>query len=558
MRTPALLALCLFFSACEKAAEPASNTAAPAAIVQNALTNTWYRAGHHSVNNSMMTRANSNHKRGEAKNIILFIGDGMGISTLTAARIFQGQQQGKSGEENSLSFERFPYSGLIKTYNVDAQVPDSAGTMTAIITGAKTDAGVLAVNESVERGHCATQKGTALPSALELAELAGKSTGIISTARITHATPAANYAKSIERNWESDSDIPKAEQDAGCEDIALQLIRFKEHFSQRFPGQKTNGIEVILGGGRRNFLPAQPTLKNDNEPATASNASTLPTGKTATATTGVRSDGNNLIKQWQQQSPTGQYISTRSELLAADLKEKQQLLGLFNPSHMQFEADRKQGDSTEPSLAEMTEKAITLLSQNNKGYFLVVEAGRIDHAHHAGNAYRALSDTVALSDAVETAARLSSSDDTLIIVTADHSHVFTMAGYPKRGNPILGKVVSIGSNKPTLANDGKPYTTLAYSNGPGAHMALLDEQDHTNTESRPDLKSIDTEDPNFIQSSLVPLSSETHGGEDVAIFASGPGAELVSGSHEQNRIFHIMNYAAALTTKAKLPAPPTQ
>src|SRR5690606_20199780 len=93
------------------------------------------------------------------------------------------------------------------------------------------------------------------------------------------------------------------------------------------------------------------------------------------------------------------------------------------------------------------------------------EAGRIDHAHHAGNAYRALTDTIALSDAVKAAVSMTDPRETLIVVTADHSHVFTIAGYPDRGNPILGKTATDG----VMAKDslGLPYTTLSYANGPG-------------------------------------------------------------------------------------------
>ena len=125
---------------------------------------------------------------------------------------------------------------------------------------------------------------------------------------------------------------------------------------------------------------------------------------------------------------------------------------------MQYETDREKDKGGEPSLAEMTAKAIDMLSQNNDGYVLMVEAGRIDHAHHAGNAYRALEDTVALSDAVKAALAKVNQEETLVIVTADHSHVFTIAGYPKRNNPILG-IAGEGDDK-------KPYTTLGYMNGP--------------------------------------------------------------------------------------------
>jgi len=99
----------------------------------------------------------------------------------------------------------------------------------------------------------------------------------------------------------------------------------------------------------------------------------------------------------------------------------------------------------------------------------MVEAGRIDHAHHAGNAYRALSDAAMLSDAVARAVEKVNLAETLIIVTADHSHTFTISGYPERGNPILGKVKSPGDRGYTKAADGKPYTTLGYQNGMGFH-----------------------------------------------------------------------------------------
>ena len=184
--------------------------------------------------------------RNKAKNVILFVGDGMGLSTLTAARILAGQNEGKSGEEGYLSFETFPYSAQVKTYNVDAQTPDSAGTMTAMMSGVKTDVGVIGVDEDIARGGCSTVAGNELVTSLEAAEIKGLSTGIISTARITHATPAATFAKSADRNWEDISDMPEAAVTAGCVDIATQLIDFEKNLEQRFPGIDVDGIEVAL------------------------------------------------------------------------------------------------------------------------------------------------------------------------------------------------------------------------------------------------------------------------------------------------------------------------
>jgi alkaline phosphatase len=179
----------------------------------------------------------------------------------------------------------------------------------------------------------------------------------------------------------------------------------------------------------------------------------------------------------------------------------------------------------------------------------MVEAGRIDHGHHAGNAHRALGDAVALSAAVRAALQKIDLKDTLVIVTADHSHAFTMAGYPKRGNPILGLVVEPGQDTPALARDGKPYTTLGYATGRGMHEDVtadaIDYADYRMGRQR-DLREVDTGHLNFHQEGLVPMEDGAHGGEDVAIFAGGPGAQLFHGVQEQNYVFYVMRAALGL------------
>lgn len=479
-----------------------------------------------------------------AKNVILFVGDGMGISTITAARILDGQLKGQLGEENNLSFERFPFTGLAKTYNVDAQTPDSAGTMTAIMTGVKTDAGIIGIDENVEMGVCSSMKGNELITALELAEIAGKSTGIVTTTRVTHATPAATYAKSVNRDWEDNSDLPASAIDAShrCSDIATQLIEFETNLKNRYPNAHLiDGIEVVMGGGRRHFLPMDSRF---NSPDAVSK------------TEGDRTDGRNLISEWQQTYPSGVYVYDQVGFDKIKPEKTQKVLALFNESNMHYEVDRQNDIAGEPSLSSMTEKALKMLSSNKRGFFLMVEAGRIDHAHHAGSAYGALTETIELSKAVNVALENTDANETLIIVTADHSHVFTMAGYPKRGNPILGKVVNIGSDKPALAEDGKPYTTLGYANGLGLRD-LMDETDADKSylsghaTGRKDISHIDTESPGYHQEALVPLDVETHGGEDVAIYATGPGASAVMGVNEQNVIYHIINQAANLQALAQ-------
>lgn len=472
---------------------------------------TWRRDGWNAIDRAKTTKLRS----GRAKNVILFIGDGMGISTLTAARIFEGQLRGESGEENRLSFEEFPFSALSKTYQVDQQTPDSAPTMSAIITGIKTDEGTVSVNQNVQLGNYKTVTGNETKTLIEYAEEVGKSTGLVSTARLTHATPAACYSHTAHRDWESDSDIfnsRKGAWEAKFPDIARQLIEFKYG----------DGLEVALGGGRTNFLPKE--TADPEYPAQM----------------GKRLDDRDLTKEWVSKYKESAFVWNRSQFEAIDAKKTRHLLGLFEPSHMKYEYDRPKDSAGEPSLSEMTSKAIDVLSKNKKGYVLMVEGGRIDHSHHEGNAYRALTDTIALSDAVRTAVGKVNLDETLIIVTADHSHTFFIQGYPARGNNILGLIREIGPNgdysqNPRLDTEQKPMTTLGYANGPGARGS-----------ERPGLTHDQVTAPDYKQEANIPLASETHGGEDVAIFATGVNAHLIRGSMEQNWIFYVMADALGL------------
>ena len=231
---------------------------------------------------------------------------------------------------------------------------------------------------------------------------------------------------------------------------------------------------------------------------------------------------------------------------------------------MEYEADRAKDKGGEPSLAEMTEAAIKRLQQNENGFVLMVEGGRIDHAHHAGNAARALIDTVAFDQAIKKALELTSREDTLIVVTADHSHTFFIQGYPKRGNPILGLATDEEGNL-GKADDGKPYTTLGYANGPGVGVPGAAEgcsgraRSRRRPAPRPDLTSVDVTSVDFLQQSTLPIASETHAGDDVAVFAWGPYAHAFHGVVEQNLIYHVMAKAAGLDgDTASLPAPATQ
>lgn len=492
---------------------------APVAHPQGETPQWWYRSG-------AAKAAGNGAMQGRAKNVIVFLGDGMSLTTVAAARIFEGQRKGTPGEENLLSWERFPHTAFSKTYNTDSQTPDSAGTMTAVATGVKSHMGAIGVSAG-HKNDCADSRNKHLLSWLTLGDSAGLATGIVTTARLTHATPAATYAHVPHRDWENDSDLPEEAVAAGCTDIAQQLLA-----AARFG----RGPTVALAGGRGEFLPVDVRDPEEDDKV------------------GQRLDGRNLVAEWQQAHPQGAYVWNTQQLKAA--ADAPQLLGLFEYDHMQFEHDRRKDDQGEPSLADLTRAAIHTLSRNPEGFVLLVEGARIDHANHYGNAYRALDETVAMSDAVQAALEAASREDTLILVTADHSHTLNFVGYPVRGNPILGKVRGQGGEDDTpgdLARDqnGMTFTTLTYANGPGYTGAsnrqpvgpkkfLHAPSSVEPSEGRPDLSHVDTEHPDYLQEALVPLKSESHGGEDVGIWATGPGSDAFRGTLEQNTIYHVI------------------
>ena len=460
----------------------------------------YFKQGQDQLARILAQKPNKNR----AKNVILFIGDGFGVATMTAARIFEGQQRNVDGVSNLLSFEKFPYSALSRTYAHDSQVTDSAPSAGAMLTGVKMKNNMEGVRGEAEWRNCEGTKGKDVTTLAEIAKTIGMSAGSVSTARITDATPAALYAHSANRLWEADADLSEEAVKNGCIDIARQLVEMK--FG--------DGLDVMMGGGRFSFIPA--TMTDPEYPAQK----------------GKRKDGKDLTADWlKRYGDKGAYVWNLEQFKKLDAKKQTKVLGLFEPDNMQFEYDRPKDKGGEPELAEMTAFAIDVLSQNPKGYFLMVEGGRIDHGSHNNNAYRTLTDAVAFDKAVKTALSKVDLKNTLVIVTADHSHSLSINGYPDRENPILGLVKSKG--KLVLGTDGKPYTTIGYANGPGA----------VKDGPRSDLSKIDTTDPEFIQQALVPFSSETHGGDDVAIFATGPWAHLFQGSVEESYIYQVINYA---------------
>ncbi|XP_070197906.1 alkaline phosphatase, tissue-nonspecific isozyme-like [Littorina saxatilis] len=244
------------------------------------------------------------HNLGVAKNVILFLGDGMGMSTVTAARIYKGQTNGQPGEETLLNFEKFPHVALSKTYNVDRQTADSAGTATAFLCGVKANMATLGVDSSVLRKQCDKLDTGKVPSILRLFIDVGRSTGIVTTSRLSHATPGAAYAHTPERYWEGDVDMEEVDDlcKRKVKDITAQLV------------EDNPEIKVILGGGRRTFLPND-TVDPDTQAINSKKG---------------RRDSKNLIEIWKQSKPKSSkssYVWNKKQFDAVDDSETDFLLG---------------------------------------------------------------------------------------------------------------------------------------------------------------------------------------------------------------------------------------
>lgn len=253
-----------------------------------------------------------------------------------------------------------------------------------------------------------------------------------------------------------------------------------------------------------------------------------------------RTDQQNLVEKYLNQfdnETNVKYVINAGEMIGLNYEEVDKVLGLFANNHMNYESIREKGSEGEPSLSEMTKAAIKILNNkmNKNGYVLMVEGGKIDQAHHQNHARLALEEMVEFERAIQEAVDMMS-DDTLIIVTADHAHSMIFNGYPARGNDILGM-----ANKPEIA----PYETLIYATGPGYYMHIAND---TNSTFIPitDFTQKQRAEPTYMHSSLIPLGDSVHSGEDVGVFATGPGSNLIQGVFEQNYIAYAISFASCI------------
>jgi alkaline phosphatase len=356
----------------------------------------------------LATLAGTAHAAGEAKNVIFFLGDGMGPVTVTAARIYKGEKQlaAKPGsmaspERASLVMQSLPYAARVKTFSLDGQTTDSAPSMAAYMTGVKMRNEVISMSSDTtavdstgkqyingENTTCPPTNGKAADTLLELAKAKGRAVGAVSTTRVGHATPATTYAHICNRN--------------GYNTIAEQSVPGHANYNPKL----LDGIDVLMGGGQRNYLAGAGTK---------------------------RTDGVDLVAAMKAKGYT--YVDNGTRLKAVDAAATGKLLGLFSSSEMAYELDRVKQNLDQPSLSDMTEKALGVLSKNDKGFFLMVEGGRIDHALHGTNAKRALEDTLAFDTAIQTALDYMNKKDPGLKNTLVWSRPTTTMRWPSTATP---------------------------------------------------------------------------------------------------------------------------
>jgi len=383
------------------------------------------------------------------KNVIFLIGDGMGLAHVTLTSYFVGKP---------LEMMKMSYSGLAYTYSANSFVTDSAAAGTALATGYKTFNGMI----------CMTPDGKPVMTLFEAAKKVGKATGVVTTTRVTHATPAAFYAHVKDRDEEKE--------------IARQLV-------------VGTTIDVAFGGGMKHF-------------------------------------SEELLEKAKANGFT--VVTTREELLNLDPSAVKRALGIFARSHLSYYVDGED----RPSLAEMTGKAIEILSKNEEGFFLMVEGGRIDHAAHGNDVVAMIYDTIEFDEAVKVALEFAKKDgDTLVVVTADHEtgglglsngeyaiDVEKLRSYSKISIEKLMKEITPDNFKEVI----KKYYGIDLSDEEvEALKKAFEKGGYAPSNTIGEIISAHA---------LIGWTTHTHTGIMVPVFAEGPGAEKFTGIMENVEI----------------------
>jgi alkaline phosphatase len=414
----------------------------------------------------------------EPKNVIFLLGDGMGVQEITATRYYQGV-------DGTLNVDRMPLTGFDTTWSVKSASqppylpdydPDSASTGTMWATGHKT------IDERISQGP---SRGEAVPGAnletvLERAQKRGMRVGDVSTAEITDATPAVLASHISRRGCQGPADMAACPSETkvagGPGSIAVQEV--------------DHGVDVLLGGGRDRF---------------------------EQKVTGGPDAGRTVVESAQAK---GYRYVTDAAVLAATTSAERPVLGLFTSANMSLEwsgpaattgkgaapvaCTEARRPASEPSLATMTSKAISLL-ENRRGFFLQVEGASIDKQDHATNACGQLGETVAFDNAIGVALDYQRSHrDTLVVVTADHSHTSQIVS-----EDATGSALPTGYSTNLLTKDGQTltltYGTAGYAGAGNPPAAAPPSQQHT--------------------------------GAVVPVWARGPGALAVLGTNDHTDLF---------------------
>jgi alkaline phosphatase len=435
------------------------------------------------------------------KNIILLIGDGMGQTHVDAAR------QVRYGAAGALQMEQLDVHGSVSTWAVERDsaqpelVTDSASAATAWSSGVKTYNAAIGVD-----AH-----GTVVPTLMEQAKDAGMRTGNVSTAEITDATPAAQMSHATLRGCQG-----PVWTEASCETldgkpylpIAQQIAR-------------NNVADVILGGGNARFTADDQAVMESN-------------GYTVLGALGSR-------------------VATAADLASVSGKERR-VIGLFNTGNLTTEVNKADGFPTpevkaEPTLAEMTTSAITLLADSRAarkdGFFLQVEGAQIDKRSHANDAAQTIGETLAFDDAVQVARDFAAKDrSTLVIVTADHECAgFNIIG---KGSFTNAEATAPPSNQSGTSSTQSPVRPSGGSLDPARSTGPVNGSGSADPTSFAPATFRTADDPAGVadgdpEASLwLTYLSGNHTGADVPLFASGPGAERFEGRSDNTDLYTQM------------------
>lgn len=353
------------------------------------------------------------------KYVFYFIGDGLGSSQRQFSQFFLQEQ---SGDRNGkLLMNTFEVAGINTTYCADTLITDSAAAGTALACGVKTNKGVI--GKDVD--------GNNVKTLVEAARDAGMKTGLITTTRLTHATPAAFASHNVSRNNENE--------------IAEDFLN--------------SNVDFLAGGGARNFIPQ--SMKIENGDAVGSTIKSK------------RKDDKNLIKGFQEKGyKTFLGMAGAKAFSTTDFSKVDRAFSVFTYTHTPYEIERRNQYPDMPSLAAMTRAGIDVLARGDKGFFLMVEGGRIDHACHANDATGAIYDTLAFDDAVKAAYDFLKThpEETLIVVVGDHE-----TGGMGLGMDSMGYKLNMASLKGAKISveDTLAYGSGQYKGDRAAYTAML-------------------------------------------------------------------------------------